>query len=324
MLKQLPLTISLLALGAAFACSGAGGAGFTIPDDQLEPGGAFVAYTLGCEKGCDQIVRGDLIQEVDGKKIETGADLDAASITDGAPHSLKVYKQETKSVHAIELVAKPSNKVPPIADAPPFWTTGAARLNEAPLWARRRLFGHGSPQISLVSIDGGIANGRDFYGKKSFFVYFDYGVQSELAHASTFMKVLQKAQSDLQKRGIALYFTQVSLPGRSLAPMNDSDLREFHARWQVGANEGGPLPFIPMYRMPNKTEYNPANELGLEGGYTVIESLGTSPAIVMLDERGIVRWHSEGVEAQPPGATAKMTADVYTMIESVEFALNKL
>ena len=323
MLKRLFLTIGLLASASTTACGGSGG-GFTVPEEQLAPGGAFVTYTLGCDKGCDQIVRGDLIQEVDGKPIVTGADLDAANITDGQPHKLKVYKQATKAVQDVELVAKPNDTMPPIASAPPFWTTGAAKLNEAPSWARRRLFGHASPQISLVSVDGGIAHGRNFYGKKSLFVYFSHGVQSEAAQASTFLKVLQKAQADLNGKGVQIYFAQVPFPGRTISPMNDSDLREFHQRWQVGPEDGGPLPFVPMYRRPNKTEFNPANELGLEGAFTVGESLGASPAIVMLDARGVVRWHSEGVEEQPAGATQKLPADVHTVVEAVQFALNKL
>lgn len=324
MLKRLVLTLGLLSSAGSLACGGGGGNKFTVPEEALAPGGAYVTYTVGCEKGCDQIGRGDLIQEIDGKKIETGTDIDAANLTDGQPHKLKVYKQATKAVQEVELVAQPNDSMPPITEAPPFWTTGAAELNEAPAWARRRLFGHASPQIALVSVDGGVAHGRNFYGKKSLFVYFSHAVQSEAAHASTFMKVLQKAQADLNAKGVQIYFAQVQFPGREIAPMNDSDLREFHQRWQVGPEDGGPLPFLPMYRRPNKTEFNPANELGLEGAFTVTESLGASPAIVMLDSRGVVRWHSEGVEEQSPGATQKMPADVHTIVEAVQYALTKL
>lgn len=333
MFKKLLLT-TLLAVSLT-SCDKAKDISFTVPSAVLKPGGVFVTYNLGCDKGCNAVSRGDLIQEIDGKPVATGADFDGANLTDGQPHKLKVLHLSGE-VAEVEIVAKP-NKLPPITGAPPFWTVGAEELNRAPKWARRRMFGHGSPQIQLVNSDGGFIDGRALYGKKRFVVYFDWTTRSDQAFAGTYLKVLQKAQTDLQSKGIDIYFTQIQFPPcgqsgagssaqnvRCRAPMNDQDLRDFHNQYQVAPEDGGPLPFVPTYRFPNSTEYNASREVGMEGAYTVREALGEAPAIVLFDERGIVRWHSEGVQEQPPGAETQLPPDVYTIIEAVKFSLEQL
>lgn len=330
MSKKLLLALCLSALPLS-ACDKGVDLSFTVPEKILAPGGVFVTYSLGCERGCEPIGRGDLIQEIDGKPVKTNADFDAAKVTDGQPHKLKVRKPSGELIET-EIVAKPSNKVPPIADAPPFWTVGAETLNQAPSWARRRLFGHASPQVLLASADGGFVDGRTFYGKKRFIVYFDWTTRTDQAYASTFVKVLQKAQADLGAKSIDLYFAQIQFPPcggggadvRCRPPMNDTDLRTFMSENQVGPDDGGPLPPLPLYRWPNATEYQAAKLIGMEGAYTVREALGEAPAVVLMDERGIIRWHSEGVQEQTPGAESQLPPDVFTIIQAVEFALEKL
>ena len=126
MLKKFALFASLLLLPTLTSCNKGG---YKITNAQLKSGGVFVAYSNGCEKGCEKIERGDLIQKVDGKDVATGRDLDDANLTDGAPHKLTVWKKKlpegASNPMEIEIVAKPSDAVPPIKDAPPFWTTGA-------------------------------------------------------------------------------------------------------------------------------------------------------------------------------------------------------
>jgi hypothetical protein len=123
-------------------------------------------------------------------------------------------------------------------------------------------------------------------------------------------------------------FVHVAFPSNQGAtarkkPMNDTDLRAFADQWAQKDDAGNKLPMIPFYRRPNKTEFNAARELGMENAYTVMENLGQSPAILILDERGIVRWHSEGLEEPPQGATVTKK-DQYTIIEAVKFCLEKL
>jgi hypothetical protein len=98
--------------------------------------------------------------------------------------------------------------------------------------------------------------------------------------------------------------------------MNDTALRQFQVTYGV---KGKPL--LPMYRFPNATEYNAARELGLEGASTYIQYLRASPAIVLLDEGGIVRWHSEGIQPAPAGdATYAGKDDQYTIVQAIDFA----
>lgn len=331
MLKKFLVTLALLAAPLTLSsCNKAKDITFTVPSAVLKPGGVFVAYNLGCEKGCDAVKRGDLIQEIDGKPVATTADFWNAPLTDGNPHKLKVLKLSTGEPIETEIVAKPNDSMPPVKGAPPFWAVGAEELDQAPKWARRRMFGHASPQIMLVNSDGGFIDGRSFYGKKRFIVYFDWLRRTDQAYAATFLQVLQKAQTDLNAKGIDIYFAQLQFPPcpdadiTCKAPMNDQDIRRFQNDNQVKPAEGGPLPLLPTYRWPNATEYQPTKVLGLEGAYTVREALGEAPAIVLMDEHGLVRWHSEGVEEQPPGATETLPPDVYTIIEAVKFALEKL
>ena len=72
-------------------------------------------------------------------------------------------------------------------------------------------------------------------------------------------------------------------------------------------------------------EYNEAEALGLEGSFSVREALGQAPAVLILDERGVVRWHSEGIEPDPQmDETKRMAPDVHTIVSAVEFAMKNL
>jgi hypothetical protein len=315
--------LSVLALGGALGCdSKDGGSGFNIPGiDDLKAGGLYVAYNHGCTAGCDQIEKGDLIQSIDGKPVKTEADFKAANVTDGKPHKLEVIAKggTTKSV---DVTASPKTDMPPLENVPPLWVADASKLNQAPEWARRRMFGHASPSVMLVNTEGGILDGRQLYGKKRLMVYWDQGDRTEQASAVSFLQVLQKAQADLTEKKVEIMFVQVQFPtGRQVA-LNDRDLREFQKKWTV-EEAGQKLAPIPMYRFPNKTEFNQAREVGMENAFTVFENLGQSPAIVLLDEHGTVRWHSEGL--QQPGGGAEVTDPAqYTIIEAVKYSVDKL
>ncbi|MFO0634020.1 MAG: hypothetical protein U0168_14335 [Nannocystaceae bacterium] len=307
----------MLLAAYAWACASPGPHGRRFDDD-----GVWVVYNLGCERGCDQIARGDLVKAIDGRPIATTAEFDAATLTDGRAHTVQLRSVEDHELRTVQVVARPRADRPPLVDAPPLWTVTAAALDRAPSWARRRMFGHVSPMVQLVGVDGGIVDGRSLVGHKHLMVYWDWGDRVEEAHAVAFMQVLQKAQADLAAVGVDIMFTHVKFPGGRKQPMNDTDLRAWAQRWSVKV-DGAPLSGIPMFRRPNTTEFNAAREIGVENAYTVMENLGQSPAIVILDERGVVRWHSEGVEA--PEASSGIThADQFTIIEAVKFALAAL
>jgi hypothetical protein len=321
-MKKLLFAASLLLTSTALSCDS--GDGFKIPKPKdLEPGGVYVAYNIGCKVGCDQIAKGDLIQKIDGKEVKTGKDFDDASVIDGKPHELEILSADTKVPKVVKITATGKDNMPPLEDVPPFWTVGAESLNEAPTWARRRMFGHASPMVMLVSADGGILDGRQLFGKPRLMVYWDHGTRVEQAQAVTFLQVLQKAQADLKAAGVDVMFVQVKFPGGRQEPLNDSDLRAFQEKWTVKAEDGSPYPPVKMYRFPNATEFNRAREIGMEGAFTVFENLGASPTILMLDERGIVRWHSERVTEPVSDSEVKDPAQ-YTIIQAVLFAQNQL
>lgn len=298
---------------------------FTVSSKDLKPGGVYVTYVQPQDcTGCDKLGRGDLIQSIDGTAVKTAADIESANITDGQPHKIKFLDESNKFAETeIEITAQPNNSMAPVKDAPPFWSVGAEELDRAPSWARRRLFGHASPQLLLVNSDGGFVNGRDLYGRKIIMVFFDWAAASDRQNGALAMQVLQKAQADLKAKGVEIVFAQIKHPqARDIAPMNDTDLRAFFNDNQVTEREGGPLPPPPLYRMPNKTEDNPTRVLGLEGAFTYLEAIGEAPNVFVLDEHGIIRWHSAGTT---PDASGEIPVEmVYTMNEAVLFARDKL
>lgn len=318
-MKKLALSVSLAALVSSFGCDKSSGSTSNIPKPRdLAPGGVYVAYNLGCEQGCDKISKGELIQTMDGQPVSTAADLD--NLTDGSIHDLEVLSEGELKQVAVK--ASPKNTMPPLEKVPPFWLVGAEALNRAPEWARGRMFGHASPSIQLV-YDGGIIDGRQLAGTKRFMVYWDWGDREEEATAVNMMKVLQRAQGDLEAAGIDLMFVHVRFPNGRKAPMNDTDLKAWASKWSE--KEGNTkLPPVPLYRFPNETEFNPARDLGLENAFTVMENLSRSPAIVILDERGIVRWHSDGVMDPRAIGSEVQQADQATIIRAIEFAMNDL
>jgi hypothetical protein len=318
--------LSLLAVAGVSACDGGGSSKpptIAVSSEQLKPGGVFVAHVVGCEKGCDQLKRGDLILAVDGQPVSSSKDMRVSRIATGTPLKLSVQHQGAPAPVEVELIAKPNDSLPPIKEAPPFWSVGAADLDKAPQWARRDHFGHASPMVMLVNAEGGTTDGRQLLGKKRLIMFWDYATREEQAQAANMMQILQLAQADLTAAGVEIMFTQIRFPGNDngdgtprQAPMNDTALRQFQVTYGV---KGKPL--LPMYRFPNATEYNAARELGLEGASTYIQYLRASPAIVLLDEGGIVRWHSEGIQPAPAGdATYAGKDDQYTIVQAIDFA----
>ena len=312
--------VSLLALAGVPACDGAGGSNtptIEVSSEQLKGGGVYISYMVGCEKGCDQLEKGDLIQAVDGQPVTSSKDMRVSRIATGAPLKLSVRKKNGE-MKEVEIVAKPNDSIPPIKEAPPFWTVGAADLDKAPQWARRSLFGHASPMTMLVSADGGITDGRQLLGKKRLMLFWDWATRDEQAQAANMMQVLQLAQDDLKAAGIDIMFIQIKFPtnGDRQLPMNDTALRDFQKKYGVAGKN-----LLPMYRFPNATEYNQSRELGLEGSTTYIQYLRQPPAIVLLDEGGIVRWHSEGLQSAPAGDTTYAGKDdQYTIVQAIDFA----
>ncbi len=320
-MKLTKIAFSASALALSLISADCGGGGFTIKSSQLTAGGVYVAYNLGCKTGCESIQRGDLIQTIDGKDVGASTDFNNAKVQDGQPHTLSIFRPSEKTTTSVKIVAEPNNSMPEFQDAPPFWTVGAAQLDEAPAWARRRLFGHAMPQLTLTNIDGGFVTGRDIRGKRHMIVMFDWSSNSDLANGATYMQMLQKAQADLKSSGFHIIFAQVPFVSqRTRPPMNDTDLRQFFKDKQVSKGQGGPLPSLPMYRVPNVQEENASRQVGMEGSFTVNEAMGQAPVILITDTDGIIRWHSAGLTPDPAPNSA-MPEAVHTMNKAILFAL---
>ncbi len=319
--------LSLLAFAGVSACDGGGSnspSTVAVKSDELKPGGVYIAYMIGCT-GCDQLEKGDLILEFDGTAVTSSKDLRTSRVADNAPHKLKVHKKSGE-VKEVTITAQPQ-ELTPLKDVPPFWTVGAADLDKAPVWARRTLFAHASPMAMLVAADGGTTDGRQMFGKKRLIMFWDYATREEQAQAVNMMQVLQLAQDDLRAAGVEVMFTQIRFPGNDngdgtprQAPMNDTALRKFQSDYGVKGKAQ-----LPMFRFPNAVEYNAAREVGLEGATTYIQYLRASPALILLDEGGIVRWHSEGITAAPAGDTTYAGKDdQYTVAQAIDFAMKSL
>lgn len=301
-------------------CSSSSTSAVTVPSELLapeggRPKGAYIAYVVGCDKGCDQLAKGDLIFKINGEDVTDIKQLRLSKVATGEPVKLTVYKQATKSSTDVEIIATPNTKLPPIPEAPPFWVVGAQELDQAPNWARKNLFAHASPSIMLVNANGGIIDGRQLLGKRRFIVFWDIATREEQAQAADFLQVLQKAQEDLKTVGFDILFTQIQFPSNTRqAPWNDGQIRDFQEKQGIQGTDK-----LQMYRFPNATEYNAAREVGLEGATTYIQYLRASPTIVLLDENGIIRWHSEGIQPLPADSKAA-SANQYTIIQAITYA----
>jgi hypothetical protein len=62
----------------------------------------------------------------------------------------------------------------------------------------------------------------------------------------------------------------------------------------------------------------------MENAFTVFENLGSSPTIVLMDENGIVRWHSEGIQDPQVAEPEVKDPEQSTIIAAVKFALGEL
>jgi hypothetical protein len=180
------------------------------------------------------------------------------------------------------------------------------------------MFAHASPIVQLRSMDGEIVDGRRLFGRKHLMVYWDRNDADREQHVVAMMQVLQRAQPDLAAVGVEIMFVHAPFPGDTAEPMTRDEL----IAWR-DVESSPELPPVPLFRRPSAGELDPSREIGMELDYAVMDHLHDSPAIVVLDARGIVRWHSEGL-AIPPTDAAVRKADQYTIIEAVKFALEDL
>lgn len=264
--------------------------------EDLAPGGVWVAYNLGCARGCDQIQRGDRILAVDGRPVATGAEIDALDLANGAPRRLTLAPRGQRPARDVTIVAAPHDELPPIPAAPPLFTVGAAALDLAPAWARQRLFGHAIPALRLYRPEEprGYVNGRQLYGRASLIVVWEYPTMIEPRKQSWALipgvyAHLQARGDELRAAGVDTYF---------VADFRAEPAFRAHARSEVTALDS-PLP--PIFQLASSPD--DPNTLGIEGAAADIrEALDdnlAAPVVLVIDHRGIVRFHARGLPLGP-------------------------
>jgi len=339
MLAAMRRLAALAAMSLLWACGAPKNPPVAPPSSaQLAGGGVWVAYNLGCKLGCDQISRGDRILAVDGRPVATGAELDAANLTRGTPVKVQVARHAGGAPVEVSLLATPHTNMPPLASAPPFWTVGAAALDRAPEWARQRLFGHAIPALRMYRGEEprGYINGRQIYGRGAVILVWE--MPWLLAHTREFWAELpgfyaqlQKSDAALQAAGVDTYFVFPSVeesrfrrpqgdPSIMDAPTGTNTLRfaineetRDHIRSEIPP---GTTDLIPLFLLESAAD--DPNNLGLEHPASDIREWLFdriyAPVILVIDHRGIVRWHSRDFPIGPEE----------TIASAVQFALTQL
>lgn len=316
----MPGRFSLFLLGAALAACTQLNPSVPTPSagELARTPGAWVAYNLGCKHGCEQIRRGDLITAIDGHKITSGAEVDAADLPRGTPVRLDLYRRGTGEALAVELVAEPYEYMHPIAHVPPLWTVGAEALDRAPGWARLKAFGHATPAMRLYQLDEprAFVDGRDLFGRGALIVLW-IGSQYKQQERMLYNDILPGWYAGLQANYAALTAAGVDamfvFNGR-VAEADRYDIR----RNSLGTGEWSP-DRVPMFA--NMSSQQNPNTRGLQHAAADFNELlfndgRMGPIIVIIDPRGIVRWHSRGFksDSDPLG----------TLTEAIAFAMHQL
>ena len=281
------------------------------PGELASRPGVWVAYNLGCEQGCDQIRRGDIITAIDGKPVTSGAEVDAADLARGTPVQLELQSR-TRGKLDITLRATPNPFMRPITHAPPLWTVGTAALDRAPAWARLKAFGHATPALRFYRTDDprGFRNGRELYGRHTLIVLWtpdNYPIQNRRRNYLLLPQLyarLQAHEAELRAAGVDVFFM---LPGRA-----NPRLRRY-IRGQIGIDAYGWAPnMIPIYA--NETHTGNPNTNGLQHQAADLNELLFSdgrvgPILLIIDARGIVRWHSRDWHNEDPAYSIESVVD---------------
>lgn len=239
----------------------------------LAGGGVWIAHNLGCERGCDRLRRGDRILAVDGRPVSSGAELDAIGLARGEPVSLRITPHRAGTTRDVTLVATPSD--------PPLLTVGAAALDRAPAWAREPLFARAIPALGLVrrTDPHELLTGRQLHGRAALLVLWP--PPTRLAERRARDAALPALHARLQAHHEALQRAGVytALAGFATRPLRDDPRTR------------GPLPVFDHVAE--------APQFGVDRVDLHAELFGRAhaAAIVILDRRGVVRFHARGFPA---------------------------
>lgn len=254
--------------------------------------GAYVTAVEDCERGCADIVKGSIILAVDGKPVHDAAGVESMGLTDGQAHRLTIRDRQAGQREAI-VVAHPQPGRVPSPESSPLRTISTQELARTPELGRHPLLGHASPAIELVDMDSNLLDGSDLYGQRRLIVYWDTDAQRD---ARAYAIALQQALPRLRARGVDVMFAHIYLPWRPTTLLTTPELLQVRREWGIDAGRADAS--IRFYRLANVVERGPSRRTGL-GNVSVLDSLLETPAIIMLDEDGIVRWDSEDIDSTP-------------------------
>lgn len=316
------MSIRTLVLGATLVagCGGQLNASVKTPavGELAARPGAWVAYNLGCKQGCREVHRGDVITAVDGRPISSGAEVDEIDLARGTPVRLDLFRPGTGETKQVELLARPHEYMSPLTHVPPLWTVGTAALDRAPAWARLKAFGHATPALRFYKMDSPreYVDGRDLYGRAALIVLWvpdRYIQQTRMAYND----MLPVWYAGLQGRFVELAASGVDTYLVFNGQVAEADRRSLRG-FAVG-DETYRESSVPIYA--NTSFTNNPNTRGLEHAAAdfnemVFNDGHIGPIILIVDARGIVRWHSRGFErdGDPHG----------TLQAAIEFSLHQL
>lgn len=282
--------------------------------------GVWVAYNLGCQRGCEQIHRGDIITAIDGRPVTTGAEVDAADLARGTPVRLSLVSRKQGAIE-VTLVATPNAYMRPIERAPPLYTVGTAALDRAPGWARLKAFGQATPAMRLYRLDDprGYRNGRELYGRHTLIVYWtpdNYRQQNIRRNVILMGEIyahLQGREAELRAAGVDAIFM---MRGRI-----DPGQRRIVRRGVQLDDYGWAPNLVPIF--VDESVPSNGNTVGIQHQAADLRELmfndgHRGPILLVIDARGIVRWHSRGWHNEDPHASLDAVIDfaVHDLVDS--------
>lgn len=257
----------------------------------LLAGGVWVAHNLGCAAGCEQIRRGDRIVAVDGVQVDHGAAVDASGLDRGSPVKLTIVSYGSTVAREVTISAAPHDELTPIRGAPSLFTVGAAALDRAPAWARGPLFGRVIPALGLRRTvePHEFVTGRQLYGRAALLVLWPAPVRlAEMqAFDAAFLEVYAQVQAqreELRRAGVYPIFAAGFAVDRRVRDL---------PRLRDDPRSRGEAPIYQLVDEPGSDA-----QFGVEGSGTDLQAelfdRTFTPAVVVIDRRGIVRFHARG------------------------------
>ena len=289
-----------LALGSAAALVDTSGCDYGTVCPSPRPLGRIGVYVASPWEG---LARGDVIRSLDGLPLGSPEALEAACL-DGKPHAVEIDRAPDTT---LTLELRCTGRLP-------FAAVGVDALRRTPFMAHQGLVRQAWPRFGLRALaDGQPRSALD--GRAQLLALVSLASSRDRQDAALTLQVLQKAQADLAERDVSVVYAHLpwAAERRARRELLAVDVRDFMRTCQVSEAEGGPLPLLPAYAPAQGWDALPAPQT---------ELLAEPPNLLVIDARGVVRWHSVGATPDPSGEIALDM--VYTAVRAAIFAREEL